>query len=747
MSGSTIASRTTALTAALIDAGTERALAPGHILCTEGDDSDEAYIVLSGQLDASVAGHAGDISVAEHGQGALVGEVTTLIGGRRTATLTTTTADARVVVVDRNSLQAVFAQHPEAAGEVLRRARERTDRTRVAALLSHELQAQDAAAVAAIARCVTWRSLNAGETLFRRGDTADAAYLVVSGRLLLDELDGDAHDAAIEIGRGGIIGEFGLLESRGRSATVTAIRDTSLARLGGDDFRELTVDHTELAMGLVRRIIDRNGRENASASSSRSFAIAVTAEIDVTERAAMIARMQTALAACGPTTLLDADGVDGALGFDGLADTPSGSFGEVRLSELFHQSETDADHMMLDLGACAGTTDDPRPNWTRRALQHADQVVIVTSPNPNLAEHGRIRRLLDLAPPAIPHWIALLHPQRCGRPVGGRELRDRYGVDEVHHLRRHTDDDVARLARLAAGRGVGLVLSGGGARGHAHIGVLRALLEQSVPVDRVVGASMGSIVAAMTAQGRTPAEALADMKDGAGDLLDYTLPIVSLVKGDRIVKVLDKQFGDLDFDDLWIRFACTSTNMTTAQSIVHRDGPIGRAIRASISIPGVLPPVVDGDHLLADGGILDNLPVGVLADDPSIGTIIASDVAPPLGPRAKGDYGLSVSGWAALRSKFIPRVLTRRRAEPAPKLPGVAGTLMRAMLIGSSQSRDDHLASGAIDLYLDLDLRTVSLLDFGQVDSATALGYEAANGRVAEWLAERNGSVWGQPCS
>ena len=182
------------------------------------------------------------MTVATHGPRSIVGEVTTLIGGRRTATLVATEATT-VAAIDRNDLYRVFDEHPAEAGSVLQAARERTDRSRVAALLSDELQAPDGAAVAAIADRVTWTSIAAGETLFERGDPADSAYLVVSGRLGVTDV-GDAPmrnrpARPIEVGRGGIVGEFGLLEQRVRSATVVALRDTSLARLSADDFAAL----------------------------------------------------------------------------------------------------------------------------------------------------------------------------------------------------------------------------------------------------------------------------------------------------------------------------------------------------------------------------------------------------------------------------------------------------------------------------------------------------------------------------
>ncbi|MFK7919691.1 MAG: cyclic nucleotide-binding domain-containing protein [Ilumatobacter sp.] len=772
--------------APLIDAvqraGMNRSLAAGETLCSEGDESHEAYVVVDGSIEACVIGHGGEMVIASHGVGAIIGEVTTLIGGHRTATLRAVTPSV-VAVIERNALHDVFNDYPDAGDAIIADARERTDRSRVAALLSEELQAPDGDVVAAIADRVTWTSLEAGDTLFRRGDAADAAYLVMSGRLGVTDLgpnsthgDADApfsrnasdtiangprnasgqHESRpIEVGRGGIVGEFGLLENRARSASVVALRDTALARLSAEDFADIAHDHSALAMGLVRRVLDRSGSDTSTTSTQRSFAIAVTANLTTDVHDQLISTVMDTLHACGNSVHLSASSVDTALRQPGLANTPAGGFGEIRLAELLHQAETDADHLVLDTRR--GLIDSDAPDWTRRALRHADQVVIVSSPDPDDAEDAAIRALLESTPDRIPRWLAVFHPESCSKPSGTRALRERFGVDEVHHLRGVSPTEVARMARLAAGAGIGLVLSGGGARGHAHIGVYTVLHELGVPVDRVVGASMGSIVAGGIGQQLSPANLLADMQRGADNLLDYTVPLVSLIKGERIVAVLERQFDGWDVDDMWIPFTCVSTDLTTAAVVTHRTGPAARAIRTSIAIPGVLPPVAHDGHLLADGGVLDNLPVGDFASDPSIGVIIACDVAPPIGPRAKGDFGLSVSGWTVARRRFVPkpihRAIRRMRslvgreneaAQLEASFPGLGTTLLRSLLIGSSRSRDEHLASGAIDLYLELDLRDVPLLDFAQVVPAADAGLEQSRAPITQWLAARSGSPWGE---
>ena len=261
---------------------------------------------------------------------------------------------------------------------------------------------------------------------------------------------------------------------------------------------------------------------------------------------------------------------------------------------------------------------------------------------------------------------------------------------------------------------------------------------------------MGSIVAGGIGQQLTPSAALTAMQANADRLLDYTVPMVSLIKGERIVQVLDRQFGEWSVDDMWTPFSCVSTDLTTAETVVHRSGSVVRAIRTSVAIPGVLPPVAWDGHLLADGGVLDNLPAGVFGADPSIGVIIASDVAPPIGPTAKGDHGLSVSGWTVARGRLVPRRLRRALRRDADRdttvrYPGLGATLLRSLLIGSSRSRDEHLAAGIIDLYLELDLRDIPLLDFGLVTPAAEAGAEQARVAVSAWLAERGGSPWARP--
>jgi predicted acylesterase/phospholipase RssA/CRP-like cAMP-binding protein len=696
---------------ALLRRSESRQLTPTEVLCRENEASREAFIVLDGQIETVIGD---DLVVAVHGPGTLIGEVTAMVGGYRTATLRSVDSGS-VAVIGAEALGEVFAEQADEALEAVNVARERSDRTRVAALLAEELEVADNRVVSAIAKIVTWKTLAPGEVLFEQGQLADAAYLVISGRLEAPRVNGVA---PFEVGRGEIIGELGLLDGRPRNATVLAVRDTMLARLSAEDFATLSGNFSGLTMGLIRRVIDRADGTSRRAHPARSVAIAMTAAVD--DRA-LCSQMTNELTLHGSTLHLSAAEVDRRLRQPGIAQTPTGGFGETRLAELIHHAEADFDHLLLEA--------DPKDEqWVARSFRYADQIVFVCSPAPDADEERTLRGLRSQVPANVPVWLAVSHPDGTERPHGTAALRERFDADEVHHLRRNNADDLCHLARLAGGRGHALVLSGGGARGFAHLGVLKSLDEHGIPVDRVVGTSMGSVIAAVVAQRPDPSDRVSIIDSQVNNLMDYTLPLVSLLSGKRITASIERQFGAWDIEDLWLPFACIATNITTSESVHLRRGPCHFAVRASVAIPGVLPPVPSGNDLLVDGGVLDNLPVSLVEDDPSIGTIIASDVTPPTGPRAKSDYGLSVSGWSAIGAKL------RRK----PNLyPGLGGVLMRSTLIASTRDRDLSIERDVIDLYLDLDLRGVGLLDFSGVQQVADRGYETSGERIAAWKQSR----------
>jgi predicted acylesterase/phospholipase RssA/CRP-like cAMP-binding protein len=699
-----------------LDASRTVALGDGDVLVREGDEADDVYLLVAGSLVATTASEHGDVVVGTIGVGQVVGEVTVIAGGRRTATLRAVgPSEARVFA--RSDFEQWLTDNPEMADAVSAQARERIDRTHVASMVTELLGANDPSLIQEIVDNIEWRRLEAGEVLFEEGDSSDAAYFIVGGRLMVSSTASTGESQRIgELGRGDVVGELGLLDDAPRSATVRAVRDSTLATLRSATFEQLVMKSPALMLHVARGVISRLRTQTRRSGTASSLTVAVTAPVDADEFTRSIA---DAVGRFGTARHLSSSIVDGYLNRPDISQATAENVGVPRLTEFMHEADLGTDHVVLQ-------ADSTVTGWTRRALRQADRVLLVVSARPDAAERARLSDLLDVLRDLahVRRMLAVVHPAGTDRPRNTAQLVADVGADEVVHLRLGSVQDIGRVARLASGHGVGLVLSGGGARGFAHLGAVRALREAGVPIDAVGGCSMGAPIAGGVALDLDDDEMITLAEESFHKLLDYTVPVVALLKGERISKNIEASFGGWDVEDLWLPYYCVSTNLTKSTLEVHRRGSVSQAIRASVAIPGVLPPVpVDGD-LLVDGGVLNNMPAEIMRLDSTIGTVIAIDVAPQQGPRARTDFGTSVSGFSALRS-------TLRRSQT--EYPSVTSVLLRSMLTGAVHNQERSLRDGVVDLMVKMHLPGVGLLEFERVREVAGFGYDDSVEKISEW--------------
>ena len=698
------------------------ALSDGDVLVAEGDEADEVFVVRSGRLKAWSNTPQGNVMIAVLAEGQVIGDVTAVAGGRRTATVRSE-GDSVVLGVARLEFEQWLDHHLDVADALADQARARIDRSEVARMLSAVIGSTDTSIIQQIVERAQWLRLEAGEVLFRQGDHSDAAYFIVSGRMLVViDAEGEGERMVRELGRGETVGELGLMDTAPRSATVRAIRDTTLATFPAALFEELAVQHPGLMLGVARGILTRLRRPpQRLVDRAGSVAVIVCAPH---APAQLVAEMLGEIARHGTVAHLSSQRVDQLLNRDQIAQVTSDHVGLPRLAEFMHESDVTNDHVLLQ-------ADYDMTPWTRRALRQADRAVIVVSPNPGPEESLRIEAVTEVLNTVghVVRMLAVIQPADTERPQHTATLLTRLGATEIVHLHDGCLGDVHRLARLATGHGVGLVLGGGGARGFAHIGVYRALCELGVPIDHIGGCSIGAPIGGAIALGATPDDLTQLVKSQFHRLLDYTIPVVSLIKGGRISRNIEAHFETCDIEDLWLPYYCVSTNLTTSRLEVHRRGPVAKFIRASVAIPGVLPPVSYCGELLVDGGVLNNLPVAPMQNDGTIGKVIAVDVAPAQGPRAKADYGTSVSGWRALAASL-------RKSSTYPSMSAV---VLRSMLAGAVSHQRESVTEGVVDLMINLHLPGIGLLEFDRVDSVARAGYERSHPLVAEWA---SGQKW-----
>ncbi|HRD28173.1 MAG TPA: patatin-like phospholipase family protein, partial [Caulobacter sp.] len=271
----------------------------------------------------------------------------------------------------------------------------------------------------------------------------------------------------------------------------------------------------------------------------------------------------------------------------------------------------------------------------------------------------------------------------------------------------------ARMARVLTGRSVGLVLSGGGARAYAHIGAIQALRERGVPIDFVGGASMGAIVAAGVAMGWDEAEMDRRIRDAFVDsspLDDVAFPLIAMTHGEKVRGRLREHFGDSQIADLWLPFFCVSSNLTTGAYHLHRRGPLRHALRASIALPGVMPPAIDNNNVLVDGAVMKNFPSDVMRAT-QLGPIVGVDVT----------RGRSITADDVARPSSVWRWLL---SGDWRKGPPIVALLMRAATV--STGRDLLAAREATDLLILPKVDGVDIRDWKAFEPAVDAGYRAA---------------------
>lgn len=526
-------------------------------------------------------------------------------------------------------------------------------------------------------------SLPAGDVLFDQGGPPDAMYLVVAGSLGVYIL-GPQHErqliALIEAGE--TVGEMAVISGLPRSATVIAIRDCELLRLSRAHFDLLQKREPDLTAGLNRILVHRlrqvaRGR-GLHLEPKTAAILPVSPDIDALPIAQKLAEF------------VEADGYKVRIAGSEHADKSSGWFTE---QEAAH------DHVFL----CG---DHMSEDWIRLCARQADRIMVVaraddpvvtTLPRDVLQQRAD-HQLLDLV---------LIHERLDAVPKGTSRWLELMPVNRHFHIRAGETADWKRIARIVGGRAIGVVLSGGGARAYAHIGALKAIAEHGLDIDFLGGASMGGIIAASLSMGSDVDQVATQLQQAfvkSNPLSDLTLPLIGLVKGRKVERLLAEYFGNLQIPDLWLPFYCVSSNLSDGSLQIHRKGSVRDALRASIALPGVLPPKIIGDNVLVDGAVINNLPVDVMRGLHR-GPIIAVDVTRD---RALSPEMLAITH----KSSWLQRL----------RNPPIVSILMRAGTVSSDVEIEKQARNA--DLLIAPHLGDIDIRDWSAFEQAVSIGYE-----------------------
>jgi NTE family protein len=501
----------------------------------------------------------------------------------------------------------------------------------------------------------------AGDWVLREGDQADDLFVVLRGRMrVVGRADGEERTLRV-LGPGAAIGELALLTGAPRSASVQALRDTTLLRLHRGSFVELIERDARFAAAVARELaLQLQASGGLDAPPSRPALIALAALSPDVPLRAVAGSLASALEAFGSVEVLGAS----AAGTGAVERAEEENAHVLLLDETGSGAWSDLCRRQADRTLLVATEGSPLPDGVSRECD-----LVFLGP----ASGAAVRALVDRVDPRVLHRLATTEP---------------------------SDPGAGRLARRIVGRALGVVLSGGGARGFAHIGALAELEEDGIEVDRYGGCSMGAFIAAMAAAGwRTDSirERCHEELVRRSPFNDYTLPRVALIRSRKAARMLERLFGEMTIEELAKPLFTVTADLVSSGLVVHRRGSVMEAVGASMSIPGLAPPVPHGGRLLVDGGVLNNLPVDAMADTAE-GPIVAVDVVRRLEPEAS-------------------------EADEQP-LPSIMETLSRATVLGSVERAERNRALAL--LVVAPDVADVPLRDFRSLDRAIEAGRAAA---------------------
>jgi NTE family protein len=535
---------------------------------------------------------------------------------------------------------------------------------------------------------VIYFSLPGGRALFLAGEQTEMLYFVRTGRLgVVRREEGQDQQFLGIIKPGEPAGEMSLVAGVVHSATVIALRDSEILALPRAAFFTEARRRPDLMAELARLMILRVRETGARTSAGDPIVFGFVG----VAKGVQVRRL--------------VDQVERCIVSQGFTVTVVGAEATAAPTEWFSTVEQRHDHVLYVAEA-------DETAWAEQCGRQVDRLFLVGAgdappparPSAFAAEAMRQHRLMDLV---------LMHEPGVKQPSGSEAWLDAAGAARLFHLRRDDAADTARLARVLTRTSVGLVLSGGGARAYAHLGAIRALREAGSPIDFIGGTSMGGMIGAGVAAGWDDAEMDRRIRHAFVDsspLGDIAFPIIAMTGGKTAARRILENFDEIQIADLWLPFFCVSSNLTTGHHQVHKRGGLSRALQASSALPGVLPPVVDGDAVLVDGAVLRNFPSDVMRAwhrGPVVGVdvtrsrgLTAKDVAPPA----------SIFHWI-LSGDFL-------------KGPPIVSLLIRAATV--STNREQQAARDATDLLILPKVEDIELRDWKAFEPAVQAGYDAA---------------------
>jgi NTE family protein len=529
----------------------------------------------------------------------------------------------------------------------------------------------DGKAIEALTSICSLMSVPAGTALIQENEQPEAVYIVMTGQFGAWQANGHGRTILERFGAGDVIGDVGFFTNEAHAVAIRALRNSEVLRIAKDELHAAAARCHGVLLAVCSGAVQRLRRgQAASVKPPKCHTFCFVPADAATDVRPIVQKIAACLEAFGTVVIVAAKQKS------------------ERTSAWFSDIEKQADFVLLQA--------DREPTaWTRFCVRQSDRIVLVANGD---AEPEPVR--MDV-PHTTPLALMLLWQDAI---VPGRTTAWLAAIKPGRHFHIRSLSDIERASRLIAERGLGLVLSGGGAKALAHIGVIHALREHDIQIDAVGGTSVGAIVSAVFALEwnlATTVRALA-MAFNRRRFSDFAVPWTALYSERAFVRTLGHCFGSMAIEDAPIPLFCVSTNITEGALAMHRTGPLVTWLRATTAVPGICPPILEGNAVYVDGGVLNNMPIERIHEF-GVASVVAVDVGSlEKDARSGGETGL----------------------------PGILDLLWRVGTIGSDTAANP-IRDGR-DVLLKPAVGDIGLFDWNAHEKAIAAGHQAAMDRLDE---------------
>ena len=566
-----------------------------------------------------------------------------------------------------------------------------------------------------------WVFLEDNSNLFNYGEKSDSFYLLVTGLLkAYIPKKGELIEVG-EIYEGEVIGEMGILTNEARSASIFATRDSVVFKIDLEKANEIIMQYPLVLLQVATKIADRLRNVQHSNERHRTdihSIVQLSSGKNHTKEIISIGNsLIDSMNKFNRSIVVSSKKVNEILNIESIN-------AELERDKFYPALDDLVDNFTKENRYLLLLCDEEYTPWTTWCLAISDKNIFVVEESAGVSNTELLNKM-NLSEKDIPihlhdeKQLIIYHQSKNSFPSKTSSIIEMLPkISNHYHMSINNKNDSDRVSRLIAKKGIGLCLSGGGAKGNAHIGVYKALIEHNIPIDAVCGTSAGGIVASLIAFGYDPETIISRLKETykRNSFKEYTIPVTSIIATKKVIQDAIFLGNDMDIEDLWIPYFSIAVNISKSKLDVIDKGPVYKATRATAALPGILLPVIKDTSFLVDGGLINNMPGDIMLKKYG-GKLISVSVSP------QEDLDAKFNDFPNQSSYFIKKLLRMNKKFPH-EIPGLSNILMRSIFVASSNKIKEVIDLS--DLFLDLQVKDVGLLEFEKIDESVEFGYEYA---------------------